>query len=188
MWLPLVMTSIPRLISSRASVTARPKPPEAFSPLATTRSISCSRRSCGISLVAARRPGRPIRSPTARTLMVSLMSDTSYVASRNKKGRAAVARPFLSGVIDDPGLSDDGYLDLPWVGEFAFDALHDVARHHLGGGVVNLLWSDDDANLSPRLDRVRALDPGERIGDAFQLLQPLDVVAQGLSARPRARR
>src|SRR5438309_4185491 len=68
MWLPEVSTSIPRLNRSSAIFGVRPKPPAAFSPLATTRSMTNSRRSCGRRRATASRPGRPMMSPIASTV------------------------------------------------------------------------------------------------------------------------
>src|SRR4029077_8099057 len=83
---------------------------------------------------------------------------------------------------DDAGLADHRHLDLARIAELAFDSLCDIAGENLGPAVVDGVRLDDDGDLPTRLDRERLLDAFERIGDAFQLFEPLDVGGQGFAA------
>ncbi len=63
-----------------------------------------------------------------------------------------------------------------------FDLLADVARQAHGAEVVDRLRLDQDANLAACLDGEGLVDAAEAVGDAFQLLQALDVGLQRLHA------
>ena len=52
--------------------------------------------------------------------------------------------------------------------------------------VVDLLGADEDPDLAPGLDGERALDAGEALGDALEVLEALDVRLHRLAAGARA--
>src|SRR5438552_9085462 len=60
------MASTPAEKISPAVLGVMPEPPAEFSPLATTASSRCCRRSSGTSVLTARRPGSPTMSPMNR--------------------------------------------------------------------------------------------------------------------------
>ena len=60
----------------------------------------------------------------------------------------------LLGVGDDAALSDDGDLDLTGVGELVLHSLSDRIGELDRAGIIDLLGSDDDAELSTCLDGV----------------------------------
>src|SRR2546422_3081334 len=100
---------------------------------------------------------------------------------------SAGSSAFL-GVLHRARLADDRPLDLPRVLHRLLDLLRDVAREPRRLQVVELVGLHDDAHLAARLDRERLLDALEAVRDAFQLLEPLDVVRDDLAPRARAGR
>src|SRR4051794_37846011 len=96
--------------------------------------------------------------------------------------------PALLRVLDRARLADHRDLDLARVGQVVLDLLDDVPREAGRGEVVDLLGTDQDPDLAAGLDRERALDAGEALGDALQVLEPLDVRLHRLAPRTRARR
>src|SRR5947208_11027724 len=65
-WLPVVITSMPRSNKSSAKEGVMPNPAAAFSPFARTRSIECSRTKPFNFSRTIFRPGRPKISPINR--------------------------------------------------------------------------------------------------------------------------
>src|SRR5450631_1962686 len=102
MWLPLVMQSTPMSNSSLTVSVVSPNPPEAFSPLAITRSTQCRSTSRSSSRESAWRPGLPIISPMKR---------------------------ILTGIFNGSCFPDYIDLDLTGVGHLGFDLLGNVASH-----------------------------------------------------------
>src|SRR5438445_7294391 len=90
--------------------------------------------------------------------------------------RVSFLSTALFRVVDSPRLADHGHFDLTRIGQLALDALDDVARHQLGGGVVDLLGLHDDADLAACLHCERALHSREGGGYRPQLLEPLKEV------------
>jgi len=84
-------------------------------------------------------------------------------------------------------LAHDGDADLAGEAELRFDAFGDIPCHQLSSGVVDLLRFDQDPNLAAGLDGVRLLDARERVGDLFELFEPLHVSLERFPARPWAR-
>src|SRR5262245_49311738 len=160
MWLPEVRTSTPASRSSSAARGLIPLPCDAFSPLATTKSISASRRSPGSMDARARRPGRPTTSPR----------NSRRISVRD------LARPRLP---------DHRDLDLARIGHLLLDPSRHVARQHGRLVVRNRPGIDDDANLAARLHRVRPLDAAEGVADALEVFQALGVALEHLAPRPR---
>src|SRR5262245_37915035 len=113
--------------------------------------------------------------------------------SRSPTG-AAAARPApspvegLPGEFDGPGFTDDGHLDLSWVLELALDSLGDVLREPHGLLVRHAIAFDDDADFASGLEGEGLRDTLEGVGDALELLEPLDVGLEDVAARARARR
>src|SRR5438067_1114136 len=151
-WLPEVSTSMPASCSSSAERGSMPLPPEAFSQLATTKSMSSRAARRGRSAASALRPGRPTTSPRKRSRMRRSARDVTC-----------------------PGLADHGHLDLPGIRHLLLDLAGDVTRQH-GGVVVRYRPRvDDDPDLPSRLNGERLLDPLERVADPLQVLQALGV-------------
>ena len=55
----------------------------------------------------------------------------------------------------------------------------------IAGEVVDLLGPDEDPDLAAGLDRERALDAGEALGDRLEVLEALDVGVHRLAAGAR---
>src|SRR5512134_1596261 len=106
-----------------------PMPPEAFSPLATTKSTRKRSTRRGTSSSMARRPGDPTMSPTNRMRM-----------------------PGLPGVVHRTGFPDDGYFDLPRVGELPLDLLGHVPAEQSGLLIPHLLALHDETDLPAGLN------------------------------------
>src|ERR1700693_179984 len=112
--------------------------------------------------------------------------ETGGLAGPKKRGGPGGSPLSLLSEFDDAGLTDHRHLDLDRIAELAFDSLCDIAGENLGAAVVDGVRLDDDADLPARLDRERLLDAFERIGDAFQFFEPLDVGGQRFAAGARA--
>src|SRR5262245_3404141 len=162
MWLPDVMTSTPASRSSSAPRGLIPFPFDAFSPLATTKSSSASRRSRARTVATARRPGRPTTSP---------------------RNRSRISMSDLAG----PGLPDHGHLDLTRVGHLLLDPPRHVARQQDGLVVGYGAGIDDDADLPSGLHGIGPLDAFEGVADALQIVEPFGVALEDFAARPWAR-
>src|SRR6185295_8096814 len=93
----------------------------------------------------------------------------------------------LLGVLHGARLADDRDLDLARVGQLLLDLLDDVASESAGRQVVDLLRPDEDAHLATGLDRERALDPTEALGDRLQVLEALDVRVHRFAPGARSR-
>src|SRR3990172_7419406 len=151
-WFPDEITSTPESSSSCAVRTVRPRPPAAFSPLATTTSISSSRRRSGRSAATAFLPGLPTMSPMKRTRI----SD-------------------LAGEVHGPRLSHDRDPDLARVLHRLLDLLAHVPRQTHRAEVVDGLRLDDDPHLAPGMDREGLVYTLKAVGDVLESLQALDV-------------
>ena len=77
-------------------------------------------------------------------------------------------------------------LDLTGVSQLLFDLLGDVAGQQNHLILADLLGLDHHADLAAGLDRIRACDAWEALGDLLQLFQTLDVVFDVLTARAGA--
>src|SRR4051794_41764162 len=87
-----------------------------------------------------------------------------------------------------PRFADDGYLDLARIGELLLECLGDVAADFGGFHVVGVFRAGDDSQLAACLNREGLLDAREAASDRLQLLHPLDVPLERLTAGARARR
>src|SRR6266853_3010947 len=107
-----------------------------------------------------------------------------------KKGSPSWA-PLCSllRVFDGPRLADHGDPDLTRKAELCFDPLGYIPCHQLSSCVIDLLRLDQDPDLATGLDGVGLLHALERVGDLFELLEPLDVCLERLASRagPRGR-
>src|SRR5208282_3182144 len=163
MWLPLVSRSMPWLKSWSATAGVMPMPPEAFSPLATTRSMKYWSTSRGTSSSTARRPGLPTISPINRMFMPGAAS---------------------AGVLYRPGLPDDGNLDLAGIAEVLLDLFSHLPAQQCGFLVVDLIRLHDEPDFPARLDGVGFTDAAEGEGHLLQVFQALDISLQHLPAGP----
>src|SRR5258708_7910080 len=91
MWLPPVRTSIPAAKRPDAESRVRPKPPAAFSPLQTTRSIAWRRLSSGSSARTTSRPGAPITSAMKRMFSIGALLRVVHGARLADHGDADLA-------------------------------------------------------------------------------------------------
>src|SRR5262245_59988339 len=160
-WSPIVTASMPAARSWRRVFGYRPDPPAAFSALATTSSRPSRARRTGTACRTNWTPGVPTMSPMNNSRM-------------------------LPCDLHRPRLPDDRHLDLPGVVELLLDRPGDVVAHLLGLRVRRPVGVRDHPQLPPGLDRERLVHPGEPARDRLQFFQPLDVLLQGLAARPRA--
>src|SRR5262245_52021933 len=80
-------------------------------------------------------------------------------------------------------LADHRDLDPPRIVHLALDLLREIAGQQDRLRVIHLLVMADHADLATRLDRIRLLDPLERVGEALELLDPLDVVGEAGAPR-----
>src|SRR5438552_14303166 len=101
------------------------------------------------------------------------------VRSRRAGFRGGAFRLF--GVLHRAGLADDRDLDLTRVLQRVLDLLCDVARQPRRLKIVELLGLDHDPDLATRLDRERFFDARKAVRDAFEFLEPLDVVRVDLA-------
>src|SRR5207237_1050182 len=85
--------------------------------------------------------------------------------------------------LDSARLADHGHLDLTGVLELVLDLAGDLVGEQHRRVVVDLLRLDDDTDLAAGLERVDLLDALVAGGDAFERLEPLDVVLEALAAR-----
>src|SRR5688572_21296059 len=118
---------------------------------------------------------------------VSLPSEAVVWTCRSTGKYGPPATPRLFGVVDHPRLADDRHLDLSRVIERVFDALDDVPAESPGGVFVHLIGLDHDADLTPRLERIRLFNTSEAERHVFQRLDALDVVVHVLAPRTGAR-
>ena len=84
---------------------------------------------------------------------------------------------LLLGVLDGARLADDRDLDLARVGQLLLDLLDDVAGEAASRSGRRSPRADEDPDLAAGLDRERALDAAEALGDRLQVLEALDVVS-----------
>src|SRR5829696_8358122 len=89
----------------------------------------------------------------------------------------------LTGVFNGTRLADDGDLDLSGVFQLVLDPPGDVLGQPDGLLVRDVIALDQDADLAAGLQRKRLRDALERVGDAFELFQPLDVGLEDVAAR-----
>src|SRR5438046_412669 len=102
----------------------------------------------------------------------------SEVAENESSGR----RPLLR-VVDGPRLAYDRDANLAGILQVFLDPARNLPRQILRSCVVDLGMLDHDAHLAAGLDRIRALDAGERVRDLFQGFEALDVDLQALAPR-----
>src|SRR5688500_5087380 len=107
----------------------------------------------------------------------------SAIRSRSPVMAVAAALP---GKFRGPGFTNDGHLDLAGVFELVFNPSGDVLRQPDRLLVRDLLALDDDADFAAGLEGEGLGDAGERVGDAFQLLEALDVGLEDVAARAGA--
>src|SRR6202034_2100837 len=104
--------------------------------------------------------------------------------------RSSSVHDFLPGTsageFGGPGFAHHGDADLPWIGQFLFDLLGDVAGDHLGLDVVDVVGLDHDPDLAARLHGEDLLDTLVAAGYLLEALQALDVHLKRLAARTRA--
>src|SRR4051794_14059829 len=81
----------------------------------------------------------------------------------------------LPGELNGPGLPDDCDLDLARIFELVLDPAGDVLRQPHGLFVGDAFAFDQDSNLPPGLKGERLRHALERIGDALELFESLDV-------------
>src|SRR4051812_27596783 len=93
----------------------------------------------------------------------------------------------LPGVINGPGLADDGNFDLTRVFELVLDAPRDVLRQPHRFLVRDAVALDDDADFTAGLQRERLGHALERVGDVLELLEALHVGLEDIApgAGPR---
>src|SRR4051812_30639883 len=89
----------------------------------------------------------------------------------------------LAGVLDRPGFTDDRDFDLTGILQLVLDPLGDVLREPDGLFVRDGVALDHDADLAAGLQGKRLGHAVEGVGDALQLLQPLDVGLEDVAAR-----
>src|SRR5919112_23445 len=111
---------------------------------------------------------RRIRSISAR----SPTSDT----------RAWFVTGGLPGELNGPRLPDHCHLDLPGIFQLVLDPPGDILRQPDGFFVGNPVALDHDADFAAGLQRERLGHPFERIGDALEFLEPLDVRLENVAA------
>src|ERR1051325_7500252 len=70
MWSPVVMTETPARSRSIVILPVIPRPPAAFSPFTTTKSIACFAFNSGSRAMTALRPGSPTMSPRKSTVSI----------------------------------------------------------------------------------------------------------------------
>src|SRR5262245_3261153 len=111
------------------------------------------------------------RATSSRSVSVSTVGPTIL------SGLCRLCGPggFSLRVVDRSRLPDDGDLDLSRILELVLDAACDVLRQPDGFLVRDLLALDHDADLAPGLQRERLGNALERVGDALELLEALDV-------------
>src|SRR5712691_9469294 len=138
--------------------------------------------------LARRAVSLPARMPTRGSTRAGRAADPS-LASIVRAGprRRCFRSGALFGVLHRSSLANDRDFHLTGVLQRVLDLLRDVSGEARGLKIVELLGLDQDADLAPRLDRERFLDPGEAVGDALELLQALDVVRDNLAASAGAR-
>src|SRR4051794_27173172 len=177
MWLPDVMTSTPAANRAFAVDSVNPAPPAMFSPFATTKSMPRSSRIPASSRSTAIRPGLPMTSPISRARQAPFGRGGAAFGGAPGRGRPVAARPpvtppvpALLRVLDGARFADHGDLDLARVGQRLLDLAHDVAREAGRSQIVDLVRSDEDADLAPGLHGKRAIDAGEAVGDRLQVL------------------
>src|SRR5690606_25242377 len=135
MWLPPVITSTPAARISATISRWMPKPPAAFSPLATTQSTARGSRQARVACIIASRPGRPTESPQNKS-------------RRHPEGfGGTVGRGNLLGELTVAGLPDDGDLDVARIGHFVLDALGDLPGQGGGFGIRHRLGLDHHPQL-----------------------------------------
>src|SRR6266542_4464611 len=91
------------------------------------------------------------------------------------------------GIVDGARLANHRDLDLARIFELVFDTARDILRQPDGFLVGDLFALDHDADLAAGLQRDRLRHAAERIGNAFQLLESLDVRLEDVAARSRTR-
>src|SRR6202165_1728001 len=155
----------------------QPSPRNISRPARSTEPWRTSIRRAGSSTPRSIRPSAPGRCPNGRRrARLPRTAGHAPASQPNKKEAAPVGSPlFLLGEFNDTGLADFCHLDLARIAELAFDSLRDISGEDLGPAVVDRVRLDDDADLATCLDRERFLDAFERVSDAFQLFEPLDV-------------
>src|SRR5439155_1464418 len=90
-------------------------------------------------------------------------------------------------VINRAGFANDRHFDLAGIFELVLDSPGDVLREPDGFFVRDLLAFDHDADFTAGLQRERLRDAFERVGNAFELLEPLDVRLEDIAACAGAR-
>src|SRR5262249_20107467 len=108
--------------------------------------------------------------------------------NRSRRPRTAgSSRSPLLRVVHRARLADHGDADLARILELLLDPARDVARQALRARIVDTVVLHDDAHFAPGLDGITLLHARERVGDALQRLEPLDVGLDALASRARAR-
>jgi hypothetical protein len=87
-------------------------------------------------------------------------------------------------VLDGAGLPDDGHLDLPGVLELVLDAARDVLREPDASSSLIFSLSTMMRISRPAWSANDFDDALEGVGDAFELLEPLDVRLEDVAAAP----
>src|SRR3990167_6697477 len=100
-----------------------------------------------------------------------ILTYTLYIKGILRQAGAVLA--FLSRVFDNPGLADEGYLNLARIFEFLFYLKRDIAGHQAGFRVGYLFRSDENTDFAAGLEGIRLLHGGEGIDQGFQFLQAL---------------
>src|SRR5262245_17127669 len=172
----------------RASASWETSPTTAThsAPCASSSARSRSRPSPSTSVATIRAPSCAKTTAVARPMPFAAPVMTAVLPPSRPTSSPPIA--LLLGVLDRPGLADDGDLDLARVGQLLLDLLDDVTGEPAGRQVVDLLGPDEDADLATRLDREGPIDPAEALGDRLQVLEPLHVRIHRLAAGARSRR
>src|SRR5579875_3805213 len=92
---------------------------------------------------------------------------------------------LLPGIVNGARLAYHTDLDLAGVVKALLDLVGDLAGQAIGAVLIDLIGLDDDPHLAPSLNGKGLLDAGERVGDALQGFEALEIEIDSLAPRPR---
>lgn len=93
--------------------------------------------------------------------------------------------PLLFGEADSSGLADNGDLHLTRIGHLVLNSFGYFSRQFLCLGIVDLIGSDNDAQLAAGLNSVGLEHSGIAQSKLFEIVQTLDIGFNNLSAGAR---
>src|SRR6185436_10640809 len=130
------------------------------------------------------------RSERQATVRPTVLRNDTYRGTRGARSTAMLRALRVRGralsslrIVDGACLTDHRHLDLARVFELVLDAAGDVLRQPHRFFVGDLLAFDHDPDFAAGLQGERLRHALERVGDALELFEPLDVGLEDVAAR-----